>query len=72
LAKRTPTPGNEPLSGVLAAVCVGCGADLRVRTGQGVVEVAGGPRGPLTYADTDIVVWDCPRCGVPNADVLDG
>jgi hypothetical protein len=26
--------------------------------------------GAITYADTDIAVWDCPACGHPNADAF--
>jgi hypothetical protein len=32
-----------------------------------------GPQGSLgviTYADTDIAVWDCPACGFANADAF--
>jgi hypothetical protein len=29
-----------------------------------------GSAGAITYADTDVAVWDCPTCGFANADDL--
>jgi predicted RNA-binding Zn-ribbon protein involved in translation (DUF1610 family) len=40
--------------------------DLETQT----VESDGSQSIGVTYADTDIVVWDCPRCGQANAEEL--
>ena len=37
---------------------------------HGVTTTSRGVARAVTYADTDIVVWDCPDCAFANADVL--
>jgi len=48
-----------------------CGEAVTVHRSQGTVRGACGASGPLTYADVDIVVWDCPVCAGANADTVD-
>lgn len=66
-ATRTDDVGDALSSRVQ---CTGCPdevtLDLRTFTVQGAVGEAVG----VTYADTDIVVWECPSCGQTNADEL--
>ena len=57
-------------SGSLASACAGCGNDVDVRVADQAVHGPSGSRGAITYADTDIAVWDCPDCAFTNADVL--
>ena len=56
--------------GLLASACAGCANEVNVLVADRAVEGPGGTRGAITYADTDIAVWDCPDCGFTNADVL--
>lgn len=56
--------------GAVESACAGCHAQVSVDTGRGVALGDDGSRREITYADTDIVVWDCPRCGFANADVF--
>ncbi len=70
--ERTDAPretGTRRL-GLLATACAGCKNEVNVLLKDRVVEGPGGARKGLTYADTDIAVWDCPGCGFTNADVL--
>ena len=57
--------------GAVKSVCAGCSAQVSVHPDRGVAVGADGSQRSITYADTDIVVWDCPRCGFANADVFD-
>ena len=69
MADRAAPPADQRTHGdALRSRCHGCGASAAI--GRGIVETADGCRCPVTYADTDIVVWDCPSCSSPNADVL--
>lgn len=43
---------------------------MQVHVRRRTVEGPGSLRGGITYADVDIVVWDCPGCGTANADTL--
>jgi hypothetical protein len=52
------------------STCAGCGGEVRVRLGSRTIEGPRGSLGPLTYADADIAVWDCPTCGYANADAF--
>ena len=63
---RGTTGKSEPL----ASTCMACSNEVDVHVASGVVEGPGHCRGPITYADTDIVVWDCPSCGAANADTV--
>jgi hypothetical protein len=54
----------------VASVCSGCKGTTCVDPSGGTVEGPCGSRGGVTYVDTDIVVWDCPACGSPNAEEL--
>ncbi len=56
--------------GAVESACAGCQAQVSVDTAHGVATGDDGSRRKITYADTDIVVWDCPRCGFANADVF--
>jgi hypothetical protein len=49
--------------------CSQCAVTVTIRSG--VAEAAAGSRRQITYADTDIVVWDCPDCSAANADVFE-
>ncbi len=61
---------SEAAAALVETVCAGCGADVRVRSGSRTVEGPDGRMGAITYADADIVVWDCPACGFANAEAL--
>ena len=64
---QTGTSTGGPTMLVQCLACTGdVTLDLRTFTVQGAV---GEPVG-VTYADADIVVWDCPSCSHANADVL--
>jgi hypothetical protein len=52
------------------SACAGCGGDVKVRLGSRTTEGPAGSLGTITYADTDIAVWDCPACGFTNADAF--
>lgn len=55
--------------GALRTSCSRCAVTVTIE--RGMAEAAAGSRLPITYADTDIVVWDCPDCSAPNADVFE-
>lgn len=57
-------------SNVLETSCASCRHEVRVHVRGGTVEGPGSSRGRITYADTDIVVWDCPGCSTANADTV--
>jgi hypothetical protein len=52
------------------SACAGCGGQVRVRLRSRTIEGPRGDSGPITYADADIAVWDCPACGYANADAF--
>jgi hypothetical protein len=49
--------------------CSGCDASVTIH--RGVAVTTDGSAFDVTYADTDIVVWDCRGCGATNADVFE-
>jgi hypothetical protein len=55
----------------LASQCHTCRNEVDVHVVTGHVTGPGDEPGAITYADTDIVVWDCPGCGSTNADTLE-
>ena len=55
----------------LASLCLNCRNEVDVHVVTGQVQGPGDKPGRVTYADTDIVVWDCPGCGSANADTLE-
>ena len=61
--------GRKPEA--LASVCVVCRSDVDVHVTHGIVDGPGGSQASIAYADTDIVVWECPACGTANADTAD-
>jgi len=61
--------GRTGVSAAFATRCASCSVSTTIR--HGVVETSDDRRSRVTYADPDIVVWDCPSCGVANADVLE-
>jgi len=71
MEERTTTQvGTEPGQGSLESACAACGVAVRVDPDRREVEGPGSARAEITYADTDIVVWDCPGCRAANADAL--
>ena len=48
--------------------CAGCATVATVDLRGFTVEAAANGCVGVTYADSDIVVWDCPACGAANAD----
>ena len=64
-------PGTRAsATAAVRSLCAGCHAQVSIHVAQGTVIATGGSRGGVTYADTDIVVWDCPACGSANADAF--
>jgi hypothetical protein len=61
---------GEAVVALVDSACAGCGGDVRVRLGSRTTEGPDGSLGAVTYADTDIAVWDCPACGFTNADAF--
>ena len=61
-------PDRNAASNGMRSRCASCRAQVTVDLGVYVVVAADGRRLKVTYADTDIVVWDCPDCGFANAD----
>ena len=71
MEKAVSAPGHpKARSAGLSTQCAGCGADVTVRVRDRVAEAADGRSREITYADPDIVVWDCPACAQANADEL--
>jgi len=54
----------------IESVCAGCGGHVQVGLRSRTTRGPHGSLGVITYADTDIAVWDCPACGHPNADAF--
>jgi hypothetical protein len=54
----------------IGSICAGCGAHVLVGLRSRTTRGPNGSMGAITYADTDIAVWDCPACGHPNADAF--
>lgn len=52
------------------SACAACGGSVRLHLTSRTTEGTRGNRGTITYADTDIAVWDCPACGSTNADAF--
>lgn len=63
-----PDAGADGLS--LRVQCAGCSGDATLDLRRFTVQGAVGEALGVTYADADIVVWDCSSCGHANADVL--
>ena len=71
MGDRAASQADQEVYGdALVSRCHGC--DVRVAIRHGMVETQEGRRVDVTYADTDIVVWDCPACALANADELGG
>jgi hypothetical protein len=56
--------------GALASLCSHCKRETRIDLSSRTLDGPGGSRGGVTYLDTDLVVWDCPACGTPNAEAF--
>jgi len=52
------------------SACAGCGGNVRLHLPTRTTHGPQGRAGAITYADTDIAVWDCPACGSTNADAF--
>ena len=52
------------------SACDACGGNVRLHLTSRTTEGPRGNLGSITYADTDIAVWDCPACGFANADAF--
>ncbi|HET7194464.1 MAG TPA: hypothetical protein VFI99_05690 [Nocardioides sp.] len=52
------------------SACAACGGSVRLHLSSRTTESTRGKVGAITYADTDIAVWDCPACGFTNADAF--
>lgn len=52
------------------SACAGCGGNVRLHLPNRTTHGPQGSEGAISYADTDIAVWDCPTCGFANADAL--
>ncbi len=52
------------------SACAACGGNVRLHLPNRTTHGPQGSAGTITYADTDIAVWDCPACGSTNADAL--
>jgi hypothetical protein len=61
---------RDELSGGGIFDVVACEAcTLAVQVGaDGTIVTAQGDRGRVTYADEALLVWECPRCQVTNAE----
>jgi hypothetical protein len=54
----------------LPSQCDGCRTLVLIHLRGRQIEAPDGGRSAVTYADADIVVWDCPTCSGANAEVL--
>jgi hypothetical protein len=52
------------------STCAACGGNVRLHVPNRTTYGPQGSAGAITYADTDVAVWDCPTCGFANADDL--
>ena len=52
------------------SACAACGGNVRLHLPNRTTHGPQGSAGAITYADTDIAVWNCPACGFANADAL--
>jgi hypothetical protein len=52
------------------SACAACGGNVRLHLALRATQGPQGTVGVITYADTDIAVWDCPDCGFANADAF--
>ena len=53
------------------SACMTCPETITVRLGvPSTTEAPDGSRGAVTFADADLAVWDCPKCGATNADAF--
>jgi hypothetical protein len=52
------------------SACAACGGNVRLHLTNRATHGPHGTAGVITYADTDIAVWDCPVCGFANADAF--
>ena len=69
--ERADAPAARPTgASSVESACAACGGDVKVRLSSRTTEGPGGRQGTITYADTDIAVWDCPACGFANADAF--
>jgi hypothetical protein len=52
------------------SACAACGGNVLLHLFSRTTQGPQGSMGAITYADTDIAVWDCPACGFANADAF--
>jgi hypothetical protein len=71
MSKRVSDHPHATLVGgdELETGCAGCSAEVVIDLVPGTAR-AGSKVRSLTYADPLIVVWNCPACGMANADSL--
>ena len=62
--------GGRPNLALVESVCAACGGNVQIRLTNRTTVGPDGSSGAITYADTDIAVWDCPACGSANADAF--
>jgi hypothetical protein len=64
--------GGRSQSGaaLVDSACAACGGNVRLHLTNRATQGPHGTAGVITYADTDIAVWDCPVCGFANADAF--
>lgn len=62
--------GGRSSAALFDSACGACGGSVRLHLTSRTTEGPRGNLGAITYADTDIAVWDCPACGFANADAF--
>ncbi len=62
--------GGRSGAALVESACAACGGNVGLHLTSRTTHGPLGSVGPITYADTDIAVWDCPACGFANADAL--
>ena len=69
--ERTDVDRNRQSRAALVdSACAACGGNVQLHLTSRTTAGPRGHLGPITYADADIAVWDCPACGFANADAL--
>jgi hypothetical protein len=66
----SPATAMTASPGALASLCFGCKRETCIDLSTRTLYGPGGSQGGVTYLDTDLVVWDCPACGAPNAEAF--